>query len=239
MNTGLSEKLTASADLALGGAGYGRIGNFQRNDDNLGLNLLIYKRLWSASEVEHFIYFSEHPKERGKIVGHFGIRNQRAEDFSVQAIRTYGGPLFSAMWYDRERSCAMRFSLGRPGNDPLWAIRVSTTLEFDLTACIKSTVEDGLLPAIGAITTIPSFLSLLVANAEPCPWSSTNAAIRAAQIVALGGMCGLDFTETQASLESRELWVANSVPKASVVRSNPRAFIAKLREDWEGYCGRG
>ena len=103
----------------------------------------------------------------------------------------------------------------------------------------SSQPEHALVPAIGAITTIPSFLALLVANAEPCPWSSTNAAIRAAQIVALGGMCGLDFTETQASLESRELWIVNSVPKASVVRSNPRAFIAKLREDWKGYCGQG
>ena len=144
MNKTLSETFTASADLALGEAGYERIGDYRRNDDNLGSNLLIYKWLWGTLEVEHFIYFSEHPKERGKIVGHFGIKNQRAEDFSVQAIRAYGGPFFSAMWYDQKTSCAMRFSLGRPRNDPLWEVRVSTTLEFDLAASIKSAVADGL-----------------------------------------------------------------------------------------------
>jgi hypothetical protein len=89
-------KFIASADLVLTDAGYKRIDPRKPRDDYPGLDVFIYKALWSTSEVEHFIYFSQNPKQKTVVMGQFGIRNPEVEAFGITAIRKYGDSAVSS-----------------------------------------------------------------------------------------------------------------------------------------------
>src|SRR5262249_32628055 len=93
-------KFRGSADLALEDAGYERIDPRKPRDDYPGMDVFIYKALWSTREVEHFIFFSQDPMQKAAIIGQFGVRNPQVEAFSIAAIREYGGQVFSSMSFN-------------------------------------------------------------------------------------------------------------------------------------------
>jgi len=71
----------------------------------------IYRATWSATEVEHFLYFGA--DSRQYFTAEFGLRNLKAEEFGVEAIVKYGHPNFQ-LWQmrrDPATACCMMFNL--------------------------------------------------------------------------------------------------------------------------------
>jgi hypothetical protein len=188
----------------------------------------IYKALWSTTEVEHFIYIRELEKSPGHIHADFGIRNVKAEVFSCNTIHAYGGEIFSLFKCSEPTSCAMRFGVGRlePTSWPmsLHAEGVSRNL--------KESINSHLIPAIKHVVSLCDLLGLLAANMDHCPWSQSNGAIRAAQIVGLAGQLGLDHKIVRGILEPRISFIARGGSKVSAVRSDPAGYVDKILSDW-------
>jgi hypothetical protein len=88
------------------------------------------------------------------------------------------------------------------------------------------------MPTVGKITTLETFLSLLIADMACCPWAGSNGAIRAAQIVALGGQIGLNAGDIRGMLESRKTLIAHGISKSSEMRAAPAAYIDRILDDW-------
>jgi hypothetical protein len=197
----------------------------------------VYRALWSTVEVEHFIYVFgnprsfDDPKRTDTVSGDFGIRNSVAEAFSCNAIHTYGGEIFNLFKCAEPTSCAMRFSFGRlePSG---WPILRPLLSGKELGERFRAFVAEHLIPTIGRVTTLGDLLALLAAEMSHCPWSASNDAIRAAQIVALARQIGLGANHIRAMLEPRMSLIAHGGSKTSEVRANPTAYIDRLLDDW-------
>jgi hypothetical protein len=196
------------------------------------VDILTYKARWSSADVEHFIYFKEGGKTKGLFSGYFGIRNTEAEAFSVNAIRRYSGEFhFQVLRYNEHTTCTMRFYFG-VFVPPLWDIYAPTLSTSEIGKLVEDIVTKHVCPAIQGVTTIEKLMSLLLQDEHPCPWARTNGAIRAAQIVVLGGKCGLDFSRIRSALEPRLAFVAHGFHKTSPFRKDPSAYLDKVFADW-------
>ena len=196
------------------------------------IDTLTYKARWSSADVEHFIYFEEGGKTKGLFSGWFGIRNAEAEAFSVNAIRRYSGEFhFQVLKYDERTTCTMRFRFGFLV-PPLWYVETRLLSKPQIEKSVEHIVTNHLRPAIEGILTIGRLTSILIQDERPCLWASTNGAIRAAQIVALGGKSDLDIGRTRLALEPRLINVANGFPRTSRFRTDPSAYLDKLIADW-------
>jgi hypothetical protein len=221
MNAVSSERLGNAVRQATLDAGYEPIDN------------LVYKAIWSSSEVEHFVYFVESGKRGGAFLGWFGMRNVEAEFFSVNAIRSYSGEFhFQALKYDRRKSCTMRFQFGildRSG----WCITVPTMSNVEIDRCVGEFISKYLYPILSNIATIDKYLGLIVSDAEPFRWALTNGAIRAAQIVALAAKAGLTRDWVRSVLEPRLQFISNGLARSAPMRADPAGYVEKLMADWE------
>src|SRR5262245_31988969 len=65
----------------------------------LRLKKLTYKAAWSSIDVEHFLHGSLFGNGNHFICD-FGIRNPGAEQFALECLKLFGGPLFSDVRFD-------------------------------------------------------------------------------------------------------------------------------------------
>jgi hypothetical protein len=191
----------------------------------------VYKATWGSSSVEHFIYLSELQKSKDMITGEFGIRNYVSEVFSCNAIRAYGGEIFKEFKCGELTSCAMRFSFAKlePSRWPVHFASISGKL---LGQRFHDFIVGYLVPTFGHVTQLEGLLDLLAADMPSLPWSGSNGAIRAAQIVALAGQVGLDAARIRGMLASRMPLIAHGVSKTSKMRANPAEYIDRILDDW-------
>jgi hypothetical protein len=197
------------------------------------LRRFTYLRKWQSSEIEHLIYFAVVGPEKEYVTAHFGMRNSIAEAFSVNAIRTYGGEfMFNALRYDPRTSTTMRFSFGRLATDRAgWFVSAPALSES--ASQVGRFIRNRLLPLVLALTTAGELLSLLSQDREPCPWIASNGAIRAAQIVALAALSGLDMREIRQLLMPCQRQIDQGFMKDSNMKGDPAAYIDRLLSDWK------
>jgi hypothetical protein len=217
-------EIEASIDPALVEAGYAR------------LQEGIYRAVWSTTEVEHLLYVFPDYKWKDLLTGDFGVKNRIAENFSCNAIRTYGGELFKTFRCGESDSCTMRFSFGML-EPSAWPIRFSAIPHSELGRSelgghFRNFIRERLVPAVGHVTTLRHFFSLLTGDAACFPWIRTNGAIRAAQIVALAGQIGLDADHVRSVLEVYKPLIARGLPRISEMRADPAGYINRILEDW-------
>jgi hypothetical protein len=191
----------------------------------------VYRAQWSNDEVEQFLYINKDLKHGNTLVGRFGVRNDVAEIFSCNAIRTYGGNNFKLFKCGEQVGCTMSFSCYQidPGH---WPIHLSNLSESQIGKLLCDLINDHLVPTIGQITTLEKFLSLLISDNSYCPWVATNGAIRAAQIVALAGQIGLDWDHIRRLFEPRLALIARGIAPGTEMRSSPAVYIDRIRDDW-------
>jgi hypothetical protein len=191
----------------------------------------VYKACWSTNEVEHFLYVSRDPNRSDVVSGEFGIRNRVAEAFGCNAIHAYGGEIFKLFKCGEPTTCAMNFSFGRL--EPRgWPIRCASFSGKEVGERFLTLITEHLIPTVGHIATLADLLAVLVADMSYCPWSGSNGAVRAAQIVALAGQIGLGAAHVRAMLESRMRLIAHGGSKTSELRTNPTSYLDRLFEDW-------
>jgi hypothetical protein len=160
------------------------------------------------------------------------MRNSEAEAFSVNAIGRYSSEFhFQVLRYDERTTCTMRFPFGFL-IPPLWYVDTQLLSKSQIEKSVEHIITNHLRPAIEGVTSIDRLTSSLVQDERPCPWAGTNGAIRAAQIVALGGKSGLDPGRIRLALEPRLINVATGFPKTSRFRTDPSAYLDKLIADW-------
>ena len=89
------------------------------------------------------------------------------------------------------------------------------------------------VPTIGQLNSLDDFLELLVADKLYFPWSGSNGAIRATQVVAIAGQIGLNDDFVRAMLEPRLKLIAAGLSKTSEMRADPKAYVERILEDWK------
>jgi hypothetical protein len=188
----------------------------------------IYKALWSTMEVEHFIYIRELEKIAGHIHADFGVRNFKAEVFSCNIIHAYGGEIFSLFKCAEPTSCVMRFGVGRL-EPTRWPISYYAE---GFCRNLHESINSHVIPVTRHVADLYDLLGLLAANMNHCPWTQSNGAIRAAQVVALAGQLGLDHAIVRGLLEPRLSFIAHGGSKESDIRSNPVGYVDKILSDW-------
>jgi hypothetical protein len=100
---------------------------------------------------------------------------------------------------------------------------------------LKDFLQDSLLQVastIGHVNDLQQLLELLVGDKSYCRWPGTNGAIRAAQIVAVGGQVGLQADAIRALLEPRLPLIAAGLLKSSEYRTNPKLYVDRILDDW-------
>jgi hypothetical protein len=88
---------------------------------------------------------------------------------------------------------------------------------------ISDDIDERLFPVIRGVTSLNRLFSLLLDDAEPCPWARVNGAIRMAQVAYLGRRLDMAPAYVRANLKFHE-----------------RQIVADLGEgaDWASYIDR-
>jgi hypothetical protein len=205
---------------------------FDEKPITLGLAELGYRRLkkrtykasWSSPDVEHFLFSSLHAGRR-RFSCDFGIRNPPAEQFALECVKLYGGPAFQSIRFEPRDGCSMRFSLGglaRWGS--LWSLDISDMSEATLADKVTGVVRDLLFPVVRSILAPADLFSLLVKDAEPCPWLGVSGALRAAMIVYLGRGLGIQTGELESLLQPYLREIIGGVQRGVA----PAYFLAEI-----------
>jgi hypothetical protein len=192
-----------------------------------------YRASWSNSEVEHFIYLLS--SRAGSPPGaSFGLRNLRADRFAAKCIIRHGWSFFHTVNEGRkETDCFMQFSFAR--FELFWnrrPIPLRRLDDLDFAACVERMVEDRLVPLVEEVTSKQKLLEILVSDKEPFPWSATNAAIRAAIIVAIANQTGASPSEIRTDLLSKAVRISQGLTKHSPFVNRPEDYLIKVQEDW-------
>jgi hypothetical protein len=192
---------------------------------------LIYMAEWSMPDVEHFLYVSTYGTPREYLQVQFGFRNKAAERFGVAFIKRYGGRLYSVFQHREEVDCAMQFSLGRLAG---WGMPSSIYMpemsQEELAAKVTFDVQAQLFPVVRHITSLDRLIKRLLDDTDPCRWTFTNGAIRAAHIVGAGRQIGTSREQLRELLRPRDKWIAASLFDGMTVD----CFLKKVMEDAEG-----
>jgi len=206
---------------ALFEAGYEHLGN------------LIYKYVCGSDVIERFIYIAHNSRGLNELSGTVGVRNGLAETFSCEAIRKYGGQLFQQF---SPITCINIVNFAKL-NDAGWPLRLSNfTMEQSLRF-LQDFIAREIAPTIGRVNGLDEFLELLVADKPFYPWPGSNGAIRAAQVVAVAGQIGLKEEFVRTMLKPRLQIVAAGLSKTSEMRSDPKAYVDRILDDWKS-CSR-
>jgi hypothetical protein len=96
---------------------------------------------------------------------------------------------------------------------------------------VEANIRAHLFPVTHAITGLSELFRSLVANTEPYPWIASNAAIRAAHIVAVAMQLGLDASEIYGALAPHERQIA--APNSGLVDAGP--YVGNLISDWNNF----
>jgi hypothetical protein len=205
---------------------------FDEKPITLGLAELGYRRLkkrtykasWSSPDVEHFLFSSLHAGRR-YFSCDFGIRNPPAEQFALECVKLYGGPAFQSIRFEPRDGCSMRFSLGGLARwGTLWSLDISDMSEATLADKVTGVVRDLLFPVVRSILAPADLFSLLVKDAEPCPWLGVSGALRAAMIVHLGRGLGIQTGELESLLQPYLREIIGGVQRGVT----PAHFLAEI-----------
>lgn len=195
----------------------------------LRLKKLTYKASWSSTDVEHFLFFSLYGGGN-YLTCEFGIRNPTAERFAFECLNLFGGSVFQTAHFDSRYGCSMQFSLGElagwPGRSSL---TISEMSEAALADRVTGDVRDALFPVIRSVLSPADLFSLLIKDVEPCRWFRVSGALRAAMIVYLGRLMGIQSSEIESMLQPylKEI-AANMGSKSMLRRESPSAFLKKI-----------
>jgi hypothetical protein len=196
---------------------------------------LVYQAEWGKSDVEHFINLSLYGAAKAFLTADFGLRNPYAEIFSINCIRAYGGDLFKIFRPNGRigTDCTMSFSFGRlTSKIQRWSLYLPDLSTLALAESLRSCIQDRLLPVVRDVTTLNKFLSILIADAEPCPWISTNGAIRTAQIVAVAGQIGVEMGQIPTLLKPRERYIFRDLSEISGKKVDIGWYVDKVISEW-------
>jgi hypothetical protein len=195
----------------------------------------VYKAIRSSREVEHFIYIYRDLKREYMLSGKIGIRNEDAEVFSCNSIRSYGGELFQLFKCGEPTTCAMRFSFDQLDGSG-WPLHLTNFTAEQLSSFLEDFLARRVVPTIGHINNLDEFLEFLAADKPYFPWPGSNGAIRAAQVVAVAGQIGLKVEFVRAMLEPRKRLIAAGLSNTSEMKANPVAYIDRILEDWTAFA---
>lgn len=210
----MKKELNRALNDALRAASYRRVANY------------VFRAEWSTDEVEHFLYFDVY--DSNWMQGWFGMRNAKAEAFSRRCIKEYGGRTYTTVSGDIGNDCLCNFSLGRLFG---WNRRESLFVDISnldrLSDAIREDVRLRLLPLIRGVLTLNDLLRVLLYDFDNFPTWSSNTAIRAAQIIAIVKMMGLDIKAIHSA-------VLNLQPPISLqLRGSigPDEFLCRVTDD--------
>jgi hypothetical protein len=189
-----------------------------------------YRAEWSASDVEHLVYYSLYGTPEDFITADFGVRNKEAELFAIGAIKRYGGDLYQLLRYDDESDTFMKFSLGTLASwEPRSSIKISAITQDALARKIQTDIREKLFPIVAGIRNIDDLLSFLLIDEEPRPWVRCNGAIRAAEIAHLAVRLEINPTKICTLLNPFHSLIGTNLVKSS--DPNPKSYIKRVVED--------
>jgi hypothetical protein len=193
------------------------------------LKRLTYKASWSSIDVEHFLFGSLFGSGNHFICD-FGIRNPGAEQFALECLKLFGGPLFSDVRFDPRYGCSMRFALGKLARWSIgWSLTVSGSSEAAFADKVTGDIEHHLLPVVRSILSPADLFDLLMKDVEPCPWTMVSGAIRAAKIVYLGRGLGVKTSELWLMLQPYLTQIGGSIGRGGTGKmQSPSAFLEKV-----------
>jgi hypothetical protein len=193
------------------------------------LKRLTYKASWSSTDVEHFLFFLLY--DRGNSVTcWFGVRNAAAEQFAVECLKLFGGPLFHDVRFDHRYDCHMQFSLG------MWAgwgipssLKLSDMSEAALVGKVSGDIRDTLFPVIRPVLSVADLFVLLLKDEEPCRWGRVSGTMRGAMIVFLGRRLGIERREIETMLQPYLKDIGAHMGYTTMQRPlSPSAFLTKV-----------
>jgi hypothetical protein len=197
------------------------------------LKRFFYRGGWSNSDVEHFLYLSVYGKPKDFLTADFGLRNEPAQTFAFNSLRTYGGDIYQLKAQDLDRHWSMRFSLGHLAK---WRPRVSLHIPAASAAAlaekIKADIQVYLFPIIRGIIDTNGLLHFLLSDVDSYSWAYSNGALRAAMIVYLAAQDGMNSTQIRAMLAPYSKQISFGLVKAS----DPALFLDRVIQDALALC---
>jgi hypothetical protein len=191
------------------------------------LKRLTYKASWSSIDVEHFLFASLYGGGN-YFRCEFGIRNPGAEQFGLECLKLFGGPLFHDVRFDPRYGCS-RFPLGKWAGWSGWSLTISALSEAAFADKVKGDIEHLLFPVIRSILSPADLFSLLIKDVEPCRWIMGNGATRAAEVVYLGRRLGVTTSELRSMLQPYLTLIGGSIARGGTGKmQSSSAFLEKV-----------
>jgi hypothetical protein len=111
-------------------------------------------------------------------------------------------------------------------------VRFRRLADPEFAAGVKRITQQRLVPLAREVTSNEKLFEVLMRDGEPLPWFATNAAIRAAILVAIGDQIGLPPAQIRSDLRSKAVQISNGLTKHSPFAEAPDIYVAKVQEDW-------
>jgi hypothetical protein len=191
----------------------------------------VYEKLPGDNGVRQLIYIFKNPKRDHLLNADFGIRNDRAEEFSCAAIRRFGSKIFEHFQCGGPVDSTMRFSLADL-NPEIWPIAIDGIASSPFIDRFVMFLNEELMSLSRSVGSVEQFLSFLIDDGHFNSWLACNGAVRAAQIVALSSQLGFEHARIRATLEPRKILIASGGGKFSIIRADPGAYIEELLRGW-------
>ena len=193
------------------------------------LKRLTYKASLSSTYVEHFLFASLFGGVNNFLCD-FGIRNPGAEQFALECLKLFGGPLFRDVRFDPRYDCSNRFPLGKLAGWSIgWSLTISAFSEAAFADKIKGDIEHLLLPVVRSILSPTDLFSVLIKNVEPCSWITVGGPLRAAKVVYLGRRLGVTTSELRSMLQPYLTQIGGGLGRGGTRKmQSPSAFLERV-----------
>ena len=187
----------------------------------------VFKSIYAGGDIEHTITMDITPS--GYLGGYFGVRNPLASEFGFACLHKFGDAFFQEMLkFDPQVSGSGSWRFPCDGPDAqIRMLDVRAYSESELIDAYSAILATEVLPFVQPVVTLTALYDQLIDDTPPFTWTWTNAALRIAEIFAIGQQIGETESRILRGVEPRKSYLTPSVGV-----SDADAYLAAICQEW-------
>lgn len=198
-----------------------------------------FVRRCAGVEIEHLLYFVVWGRSPRRVSVKFGFRLLDAEEFCVESLINFGGPVYRKFRDQRSEVGMMCFSLGNAAN---WKLDASLSISAEDLPRSLQDLENALSihvsPLVQTVVKPCDLFQVLSRDDDVFSWYSTNAAARATQLLYLGERYGCSDSFGSIALKKHMKLIEGQVIRPQTADGYLSSVLASLRDRGHG-AGQG